>query len=286
MNIQKLGVVANIHKKEIKAVMGDVIDSIPAGVRVLGLSDTAGLMEGSRIEKVNSLSECDAIVALGGDGTFLRAARIVEREEIPVLGLKIRSLGFLAEDDPVNAITDLFDGKCTIQERMRVEVLRRSSSEPEDGFTALNDVVLHGVGVSRVLHLRTYVDGILLGEYLADGAIISTPTGSTAYSLAAGGPIINPVKMNAIVITPLCPHSLSVRPIVISSEETLTLELVEQSQETLITIDGQSTHSIKGGEAIIIRQSNRVTRLLVTGEYNFYDLVRRKLHWGGVLRKH
>ncbi|HER44174.1 MAG TPA: NAD(+)/NADH kinase, partial [Candidatus Eisenbacteria bacterium] len=150
--------------------------------------------------------------------------------------------------------------------------------------TALNDMVIHGVGVSRVLHLRMSIGDTLLGEYLADGLIVSTPTGSTAYSLAAGGPIINPVTLESFILTPLCPHSLSVRPVVISSLETLTIELIEGG-DSMMTIDGQEACRVREGDRIKIGKSGKVTRLIVTDGYDFYDLLRRKLKWGGVLRK-
>ena len=125
---------------------------------------------------------------------------MVEEDEIPVLGIKIRSLGFLTEDDPERAVLELFSGKCVVQERMRLKSVREDD-ENGDVYTALNDIVIHGVGVSRVLHLRMSIGNTELGEYLADGLIVSTPTGSTAYSLAAGGPIINPVTLESFILT-------------------------------------------------------------------------------------
>ncbi len=283
MNIATFGIVSNVKKKEIREFMSRVVALVPDGMRIVALEETASLLESGRIDTVDSLSGCDVIAALGGDGTFLRAARLVEHDEIPVLGIKIRSLGFLAEDDPERAITELFAGKCKIQERMRIESVREGDADAEV-FTALNDIVFHGVGVSRVMHLKMSIGETLFGEYLADGLIVSTPTGSTAYSLAAGGPIINPVTIESFVLTPLCPHSLSVRPVVISSEETLTIELVEGG-ESMITIDGQEDCQIKEGDRIRVGRSEKVTKLVVTEEYDFYDLLRRKLKWGGVLRK-
>lgn len=283
MKIATFGIVSNVKKQGISDVMSRVISLVPDDVRIVALEDTASLLEGGRIETVDSLSGCDAVASLGGDGTFLRAARFVVDDEVPVLGIKIRSLGFLAEDDLERAVADLFAGKCSVQERMRLE----STIEDDDTgmiYTALNDIVIHGIGVSRVLHLRMSIGGTLLGEYLADGLIVSTPTGSTAYSLAAGGPIINPVTLESFILTPLCPHSLSVRPVVISSEETLTIELVEGG-DSMITIDGQEVCGIREGDRIRIGRSDRVTKLIVTEDYDFYDLLRKKLKWGGVLRK-
>jgi NAD+ kinase len=283
MKIATFGIVSNIKKQGISDVMSRVVSLVPDDIRIVAMEETANLLDGGRIERVDSLSGCDAIASLGGDGTFLRAARFVVDDEVPVLGIKIRSLGFLTEDDLERAVSDLFAGKCLVQERMRLE----SSIEDDDKgavYTALNDIVIHGVGVSRVLHLRMSIGKTLLGEYLADGLIVSTPTGSTAYSLAAGGPIINPVTLESFILTPLCPHSLSVRPVVISSEETLTIELVEGG-DSMITIDGQEACGISEGDRIRIGRSNRVTKLIVTEDYDFFDLLRKKLRWGGVLRK-
>ncbi|MBN1164974.1 MAG: NAD(+)/NADH kinase [Candidatus Krumholzibacteriota bacterium] len=285
MKIRKLGVVANILKKDIKDVIAEVVELVPSPVEMVGLSETAALSADGRIKAAESLDECDAVVALGGDGTLLRAARLIENEEIPVVGLKIRSLGFLTEDDPGKTIKALFENRFVIQERMRLAVTHSNSGGERRSHTALNDVVLHGIGVSRVLHINTWVDDIAFGEYLADGVIISTPTGSTAYSLAAGGPIINPVNMEAFIITPLCPHSLSVRSTVIDSTETITLTVSDEGQESMLTIDGQQACGNKSDEKIVIKKSGKATRLIVSEEYNFYDLVRRKLKWGGVLRK-
>lgn len=283
MKIATFGIVSNVNKKGISEVTARVVSLVPDGVRIVALEDTAGLLESSRVETVDSLSGCDAVASLGGDGTFLRAARFVVDDEVPVLGIKIRSLGFLTEDDLERAVTDLFAGKCRVQERLR---LKGTVEDDASGtiYTALNDIVIHAVGVSRVLHLRMSIGDTLLGEYLADGLIVSTPTGSTAYSLAAGGPIINPVTQKSFILTPLCPHSLSVRPVVISSEETLTIELVEGG-ESMITIDGQEDCGIREGDRIRIGRSDRVTNLIVTEDYDFYDLLRKKLRWGGVLRE-
>jgi len=285
MRIARLGLVANARKKEIRDVISAVLDLVPPGVAVCGLEETAQLAAAGALRRVESLAGCDVVLALGGDGTLLMAARMVADEEIPLLGIKIRSLGFLAEDDPKRAIGDLFAGRFVIQERLRLEVAREGAADSPRPFSALNDAVPHGVGVSRVIHLETMIDGVVLGEYLADGVIVSTPTGSTAYSLAAGGPIINPTSVEAFIITPLCPHSLSVRPIVVSARERVSIALVEDGPETLLTIDGQQSCSIATGERLVFRRSPKTTKLIVTEGYSFYDLVRRKLKWGGMLRQ-
>ncbi len=285
MKIATLGLVVNVRKREIRDVIAAVLAAVPQGVEIRAYEEAADYAHDPRVRRVSSLAGCDAVLALGGDGTLLFAARLVADEEIPILGIKIRSLGFLTEDDPRRAVSALAEGRYLIQDRMRLE----ARIEREDGcaerFSALNDAVVHGVGVSRVIHLRTMMDGTVLGEYLADGVIVSTPTGSTAYSLAAGGPIVNPTTVDAFVITPLCPHSLSVRPLVVSATERFSIEIVEAGQETLLTIDGQVSRPLRTGERLIFARDARMTKLIATEGYRFYDLVRRKLKWGGVLRQ-
>jgi NAD+ kinase len=285
MKIKKLGLVANVNKREIAEVISGVLALVPSDVEVCGPEDTVKLAPPGRVAPTATFADCSVVIALGGDGTLLRAARLVAEDGIPLLGIKIRSLGFLTEDDPERAVSDLFDGRYAVQDRMRLEVVCQAGGREQRRLSALNDAVVHGVGVSRVIHLRTTIDGATLGEYLADGVIVSTPTGSTAYSLAAGGPIVNPASVEAFIITPLCPHSLSVRPLVVSSRETFSVELVEGGHETLLTLDGQQSYPIGVGERLLFRKHSRATRLIVTEGYRFYDLVRRKLKWGGVLRQ-
>ena len=286
MKIKRLGLAVNIFKADIGDILNRIIDLIPGDVDIVGMEEISGLVSVDRVGFVDSYKNCDVVVSLGGDGTLLRAARMVEKEEIPLMGVKIRSLGFLTEDDPEGAIRGLFEGDYMIQDRMRLDVSFSSENKAKERFSALNDIVLHGVGLSRVIHLRTSLDGTMVGEYLADGVIIATPTGSTAYSLAAGGPILNPVTMQSMIITPLCPHSLSVRPVVVDSLESLEIEVVEKDQGTMLTIDGQRVCSLATGEKIFVKKSEKVTKLVTRRSYNFYELVRKKLKWGGVLRKH
>lgn len=284
MRLERIGLVANTRKKDIREIMAQVLEAIPGDATVVGHADTADILK-ERIAPVDSFEGCDLVIALGGDGTLLVAARLVEKEEIPLLGIKIRSLGFLTEDDPMRAVTGLLEGRYEIQERTRIEVSFDAGEIPGRCFSALNDIVIHASGVSRVIHIKMMMNGVMLGEYLADGVIVSTPTGSTAYSLSAGGPIVNPTSVDAFVLTPLYPHSLSVRPVVVSGTETCAIEVDSGGQETFLTVDGQQSCSVEAGGRLVFKRSPNVTRLIVTEGYNFYDLVRRKLKWGGVLRQ-
>jgi len=286
MKIKRLGLAVNIFKADIESVLSDIIELIPEDVEIVAMKEISGLIKNGRVRFVKNYDDCDVVISLGGDGTFLRAARIVEKSQIPLMGLKLRSLGFLTEDNPEKALHDLFKGKCLIQERMRLEVSFSNENKVIESYSALNDIVLHSAGLSRVIHLKTLLNNTMFGEYLSDGVIISTPTGSTAYSLAAGGPILNPVTMESMIITPLCPHSLSVRPVVVSSTESLQVIVVEKDQDIMLTIDGQKVCNLEAGEKITVTKSDKVTKLVTRKSYNFYELVRKKLKWGGVLRKH
>jgi len=285
MELRRIGILPNLKKPEIKDILKEIVDMLPPKIEIVALEETLRFAPNPRMKPVVNFGSCDAIIALGGDGTLLAAARLVEKEQIPVLGIKLKSLGFLTEDDPKIAVGELISGDCKIQDRMRIQADVIRDGKKIESFTALNDVVVHATGVSRVLQLRTRIKNFVFGEYLADGVIVSTPTGSTAYSLAAGGPIVNPITTDCIIITPLCPHSLSVRPLVVSSEEAFNVEIVEDGERSLITIDGQKGCPVKVNDRIEFKKSTLVTRLIVNKDYNFYELVRNKLRWGGVLRR-
>ncbi|RKZ09051.1 NAD(+) kinase [bacterium] len=284
MEFDKIGIVANLKKPEIREVVEKIVEAVPRDSTLIAEEELIKFTGNARLRE-GEIQECNVVISLGGDGTLLAAARAVEKQEIPILGIKIRSLGFLTEDDPDRAIDSLIKGDYVVQKRLRLEGSLISNGERLQSFTALNDVVVHASGVSRVLRVRTRIDGALLGDYLSDGVIISTPTGSTAYSLAAGGPILNPITVEGFVITPLCPHSLSVRPIVVSSGESFSVEIIEDGERSLVTIDGQKDYPIKEKDNIEFKKSKIYTNLIVTKGYDFYDLVRKKLRWGGVLRE-
>ena len=284
MEFDKIGIVANLKKPEIREVVEKIVEAVPRDSTLIAEEELIKFTGNTRLRE-GEIQECNVVISLGGDGTLLAAARAVEKQEIPILGIKIRSLGFLTEDDPDRAIDSLIKGDYVVQKRLRLEGSLISNGERLQSFTALNDVVVHASGVSRVLRVRTRIDGALLGDYLSDGVIISTPTGSTAYSLAAGGPILNPITVEGFVITPLCPHSLSVRPIVVSSGESFSVEIIEDGERSLVTIDGQKDYPIKEKDNIEFKKSKIYTNLIVTKGYDFYDLVRKKLRWGGVLRE-
>ncbi len=226
-------------------------------------------------------SECDLVVCLGGDGTILRAARLVADLGRPVLGINLGQLGFLAGFSPAEAkegLAEAIAGKLACSSRMRLAVTyKRVGAEPVTRH-ALNDAVIHQGAMARLIDVEAYCDGQLIAAYRADGLIIATPTGSTAYNMAAGGPIVVPGQA-AMTITPICAHALTNRPLVISARSILRLQLAADARGVILTVDGQWATSFLPGDLVEMTESQQPL-LLFASQQSFFDVMRDKLHWG------
>jgi NAD+ kinase len=225
----------------------------------------------------------ELLLTLGGDGTLLRGARVVAHGSTPVLGINLGHLGFLtsaAPDEMERALGMWFAGEYELDERMALAI-RFSREDGGDGgeHLALNDAVLHKGGAARVIRLLVSARGEELGTYSADGIILSTPTGSTAYSLSAGGPIVSPT-VHCIVATPICPHTLSVRPLVLPADETISVEVLSPTEELILTIDGQEHERLLPGARIVVSRAPNPVRLVRFPGQTFFSTLRRKLNWG------
>lgn len=274
---ERVGVVANLKKEGLTALLKRVVsDLLSEGFEVFLDEDIEPVLAGDVPVASGIPGDCDLITALGGDGTILNVARRFVEEEIPILGIKAGRLGFLTEPIADDTIARLKSGRYRVVERMRVTAEIKEGDEPVSTLSALNDVVIHGSGYSRMLRFRTIVDGRLLREYSADGVIVATPTGSTAYSLSAGGPLLDPT-MEAIIVTPLCPHSLSVRPIVVEASERIEVHVVSVGSESHVTVDGQVGRTLSTGQRVVVKRSEKVTRLTLPEDYDFFNLLREKL---------
>jgi NAD+ kinase len=224
----------------------------------------------------------DALVVVGGDGTILRAARTGAVRGTPVLGVNVGGFGFLAEvglDELPEALERLVLGRYAVEERMMLaaEVLRGGAVA--ERFLALNDMVVTKSGYARLMPIRTCVNGEHLATYLADGLIVSTPTGSTAYNLSAGGPILSPT-VRALVITPICPHTLTARPVVVDADDVATVEVASDVEGVLLTVDGQVGCPLRGGDVVRVRRAEERARLVRLRRPSFYELLQRKFAWG------
>jgi NAD+ kinase len=232
--------------------------------------------------------DLDLLLTLGGDGTLLRGARLVVMHGVPVLGINLGHLGFLTSaprDEVEAALTQWLAGDFEIDERMALAV----HAEGEDGAVgrthlALNDAVLHKTGAARVIRLSMRAMRDVVGSYSADGIILATPTGSTAYSLSAGGPIVSP-SVHCIIATPICPHTLGVRPLVLPADETITVEVLSPTEELILTIDGQEHERLVPGQKVVARRAEQPVRLVRFPGQSFFQTLRRKLKWGDLVER-
>ena len=223
----------------------------------------------------------DVAVVLGGDGTMLRAARLVSDHGRPVLGINLGQLGFLVGFAPANAkqaLADALAGALTQTRRMRLAVtFRRAGAEPVIRY-ALNDAVLHQGAMARLVEIEAFVDGEFVASYRADGLIVATPTGSTAYNMAAGGPIVLPGQA-AMTLTPICAHALTNRPLVIAASNTICLQLGADVRGVLLTVDAQWGHSFLVDDVVEITAAASPL-VMFASKQSFFDVMRDKLHWG------
>ncbi|MBL8027542.1 MAG: NAD(+)/NADH kinase [Fibrobacteres bacterium] len=225
------------------------------------------------------LKKIDAAVSFGGDGTFISAARLIRESRIPIVGVNMGTLGFLTEIPVRNsheALKEMFAGKYVSERRMtfHVDLVRKGKCIHED--TCLNDVVIKG---SKLIRLSMLQEKEPVSAFNADGLIVSTPTGSTAYSLAAGGPIVDPT-LDCVIVTPLCSHSLTQKPVVTGIRKSLTVCVDDPDVKAELTIDGKICFPIRTGDRITISRSNIATTILRPRGSSYFDILRRKLNWG------
>ncbi len=223
------------------------------------------------------------VFVLGGDGTFLSAARWIGDTEVPVIGIKFGGVGFLAEtveDDLFSAAEKILNNDFTVERRMRLLVRIRRDQSEKIGRTVLNDIVINKGALARLAHIITRIDGEYLTTYHGDGLIISTPTGSTAYSLAAGGPVIHPA-VAGIILTPICPFTLTNRPLVVPDNVRIELTLDKSPTDILVTLDGQEGYGIDENDTLIIEKAEHPLHLIILPGQRYFDVLKTKLKWGG-----
>jgi NAD+ kinase len=234
-------------------------------------------------EEAEVAAEADLVIVLGGDGTLIHAARLLGGRPVPILGVNMGSLGFLTEvpqSEMYAAIDLVLSGKATVSERMKLRVhLHRAASEtPIVDAQVLNDVVIGKGALARMAEFDTRCSGQFVATYKADGIIVATPTGSTAYSLAANGPILFPT-MRSVVLSPICPHTLTQRPIVVPDDQNLEIILMNDS-EVYLTLDGQRGVPLERGDRVQVKQSSHRVLLVRNPAIDFFGILRAKLRWG------
>ncbi len=236
----------------------------------------------AQAEAADVVARADALVVLGGDGTLLRVSHLLARRNVPVLGVNFGSLGFLTEialDELYPTLTGLIEGRYEYDERRMLHAVATRSGVAEKA-DVLNDVVITKAALSRIIELDVFVDGLFVSAFRADGLIVSSPTGSTAYNLAAGGPILHP-SLPAIAITPICPHMLTNRPLVVGDKSTIEVRLrPARDVEVHVTFDGQLGFALSGEDSVTVTRSPRSLRLVRAPARDFFAVLRTKLKWG------
>jgi len=282
-NFRRIGVAGHPRHDEIRPTLNQLQRAAEAhGAELLVEDRLSDLLPGAAIFNPEDL---DLLITLGGDGTLLRGARMVAARHIPILGVNLGHLGFLtsvALPDLAEALSALFAGDYWLDVRSTIDAqVTNADGAPGGRFITINDAVLHKGGFARVIRLALHVGADMqeVGTYNADGIILSTPTGSTAYSLSAGGPIVVP-SFDCIIATPICPHTLVVRPLVIPMDLELTVTPLSGIDEVILTVDGQDGAQLRPGDHLTVRRGAPTVPLVRFTGQSFFNTLRRKLHWG------
>jgi len=259
-----------------------------AGIKVFAANEMRLDLPVTRLDEAELCNVADLVIAIGGDGTMLYASQIVRESGIPILGINRGRLGFLADvtpDEMIASVEQVLGGHYTRDSRMLLEARLTTESGEETTAFALNDVVLKRRETGRMVDFSTRVDGVFVNTHSGDGMIVATPTGSTAYSLSCGGPIISP-RLDVVVVVPVCPHTLTDRPIVIPANQSIEIVLLERDEtKASITVDGRSMGEITPVDRMIISKAERRITLVHPPSYDFYGILRSKLFWGRDSRK-
>ncbi|MCH7570928.1 MAG: NAD(+)/NADH kinase [Deltaproteobacteria bacterium] len=280
--INVVGLVAKYGEAKAVEMAGWLVPWLKENGRQI-LVETEFSQAGARTcDKKEMAQKADLIIVLGGDGTFLSIARLVERRDVPIIGVNLGGLGFITEiaaDELKSILAQTLEGKFSVEKRMTLEFRVYNKKDSPKKFRVLNDGVITKGAYSKIIELETYVGKEYLCTYRADGLIISTPTGSTAYSLAAGGPILYPT-LGAIVLSPICPHTLTNRPIVVSSKSTIRVTLRSAGGTVILSPDGQDALRLNNGDVVEIRDYGVPVSLVKTPSRGYFEILRNKLKWG------
>jgi NAD+ kinase len=283
MTVELVGIFAKRDPSQLGALPGEVERWLAErGVAVVSRAETDGWSEVSGSAD-GLTAKMDLAIVLGGDGTLLAVARALGKRSVPLLGVNLGTLGFLADtgsEDLYAALEQVLAGAFSVESRMRLEVDVAREGQVLGSYLALNDAVIVRNAVSRLIDLETFADGMVVTTYHADGLIVATPTGSTAYSLSAGGPLLVP-ELEAILLTPISPHTLTQRPLVLPETSGLEIRVQDaRGGEVRLTVDGQVGCALEQGDWVSVRRSPHPVRMLVPPGRNRFEGMRTKLRWG------
>jgi NAD+ kinase len=277
-DIRKVLLVINSRKDDVQTVVRSLLEVTQArGIQTV-------TMDFSNHPPAEELDDVDLAVSLGGDGTLLSCARMLAHRNVPILAVNMGDFGFITEVSR-SELPDVWqrytEGSLGESQRLMLAVEVRRPEAPVRSFLGLNEAVIGIKGISRMLRLKIFMSETYMGGYRADGVIVATPTGSTAYSMAAGGPILHP-EMDAFILTPICPFTLSNRPTVVPATEILRVEVEEpQKVDAVLTIDGQESYALQPRDCVFIRRAPHKARIVHSDRRSFYEVLRKKLNWAG-----
>ncbi len=281
--MKDIGIITNWHKKNATLVVEKItrfFEQRQINLRVADRKMADFYSETSLAEQLDSWHDnLQLIIVVGGDGTILRVARDLAYWDVPVLGINLGQKGFLAEievEQMERFLQYIANGQYDIQERMMMETRLKRGNEELGNYLALNDIVISRGPFSRIIKVEILVNEDYMESYSGDGVIVSTPTGSTGYSLSAGGPIVNP-SMKLFVVTPICPHSLYNRSVVINGDDTMKLRIDSRQVQVVLTVDGQVRFALEDEDQIIVCRSKHTIKMVCFHDYSFYRMLHQKL---------
>lgn len=282
---KRIGIISRPRRSHLTEVVPPLLDWLEKrGMAAVYDNETATALKGSYVGKTrhNVAEETDLLLVLGGDGTILAAAREAAPRGIPILPINMGSLGFLTSftvDELYPALENTLVGNATIEERVLLQVERTHNGELLTHQCVLNDAVVHKGTLARMIEVELRIGGGFVCRYRADGLIVASPTGSTAYSLSAGGPIVEP-GVESILITPICPHTLSDRPVVVRDTSDIELHLSQSSDSVFLTLDGQTGVPMQIGDRVRITRAEARLKLIQPPNKSYFEILRSKLKWG------
>lgn len=279
--MKTLVLVAKKNKPEAVQLAAEVRARYPH-LTVLAEGHLAHALGWTRLEDRELAERAELVVVLGGDGTLIHAARLLQGREVPLLGANLGSLGFMTEipvEELFTTLDDVLAGRFERDSRMKLSCRLERGGEIVVEDEILNDVVINKGALARIADHETTIDGVPVTSYKSDGVIVSTPTGSTAYSLSAGGPIVHPC-MDAAILSPICSHALTQRSIVVPADRVIRITLRGETSDTYLTLDGQAGHSLQAGDSIEVTRSPHRVQLVRNSKVAYFTILRQKLHWG------
>jgi NAD+ kinase len=281
--MHKIGIIAKGNKPEAIQVVKELVGWLKdRKVECFVDADLAKAVSHPALDKQEMASAVEMVVVLGGDGTLLAAARALQKKQVPILGVNLGGLGFLTEitlAELYPMLEAILRGEYKTDERMLLEARVWRKGKVADTFQVLNDVVINKGALARIIELETSVDQEYLTTFRADGLVISTPTGSTGYSLSAGGPIVYP-SLQSIIITPICPHTMTNRPIIVPNEALINVTLCSADQEVFLTLDGQVGFKMELHDRVAVKKGEGFVRLIKSPARGYFEVLRQKLMWG------